>query len=323
MTASLAGVPCLVLGAGGFIGGHLCHALVAAGARVHGFGRRPAFDASLPPMRFTAGEFTDRAALALAVDGAEIVFHLLGGTNPEVSNQDPIADLQINTVASVQLLELCRAARVRKIVFVSSGGTVYGVPGAVPIAEDAATDPISAYGINKLMVEKYLRLYDRLDGPRAVSLRVANPFGPFQSPFRRQGLIAAITETVLAGRPVEIWGDGRVIRDYLYVGDLAEALVAAAIYDGSAPVMNVGSGVGRSVLDVVRAVSEAAGRAAPAIVHKPARRADVPANVLDTGLALRELGWTPRTDWMDGLRSTASWVAAAFSPGKNPGRPTG
>ena len=182
-SVALDGASCLVLGAGGFIGTHLCRALVGAGARVHGFGRRPAFADGLPPIRFTAGEFSDRAALALAVDGAEIVFHLLGGTNPEVSNKDPIADLQTNAVASVQLLELCRAAGVRKIVFVSSGGTVYGAPGTIPIAETAPTDPISAYGINKLMVEKYLQLYAKLGGPDALSLRVANPYGAFQSRF--------------------------------------------------------------------------------------------------------------------------------------------
>ena len=308
----LAGVSCLVLGAGGFIGGHLCQALVREGARVHGFGRRAAFAGALPPMRFTVGEFTDRAALALAVDGADIVFHLLGGTNPEVSNKDPIADLQVNTVASVQLLELCRVAGVGRIVFVSSGGTVYGIPAAVPIPETAPTDPISAYGINKLAVEKYLQLYARLGGPRAVTLRVANPYGPYQSPFRRQGLVAALVETVLAGRPVEVWGDGQVIRDYLYVGDLADAAVAASFYEGPETVLNVGSGIGRSVLEVVDAVCAALGRRPAAIVHKPARQADVPANVLDITRIRAALGWTPRTEWMDGLRRTADWIGREF-----------
>ena len=310
----LVGVSCLVLGAGGFIGNHLCRSLVDAGARVHGFGRRPLFPDALPPMRFTVGEFTDRAALALAVDGAEIVFHLLGGTNPEVSNEDPIADLQINTVASVQLLELCRAAGVRKIVFVSSGGTVYGVPAAIPIGEAAATNPISAYGINKLMVEKYLQLYSQLGGPRAVTLRVANPYGPYQSPFRRQGLVAALIETILAGRVVEIWGDGQVVRDFLYAGDLAEAMLAASLYEGPEPVLNVGSGVGRSVLEVVDAVSASLQRRPVSVIHRPARRADVPANVLDISRIRQAVGWAPRTDWMDGLRQTAGWVAKALPP---------
>jgi len=312
MTADLKGVPCLVLGAGGFIGAHLCQALVRAGARVHGFGRRPAFPQALPAIRFTAAEFTDRAALALAVDGAEIVFHLLGGTNPEVSNSDPIGDLQANTVASVHLLELCRAARVRKLVFISSGGTVYGVPTALPIREDAATNPISAYGINKLMVEKYLQLFAHLGGPRAVTLRVANPYGEFQNPFRRQGLIAALMETTLANRPVEIWGDGLIVRDYLYVGDLAEALVAASLYEGDESVFNVGSGVGRSVLEVLDAVCAALGRRPVAVLHKPARRADVPANVLDISKIATAMGWAPRTPWMDGLARSAHWIAAQY-----------
>ena len=317
MMHPLAGVSCLVLGAGGFIGSHLCHRLVEAGARVHGFGRTPAFADSLPPsIRFTRGEFTDRAGLALAVDGAEIVFHLLGGTNPEVSNKDPIADLQINTVASVQLLELCRAAGVRKIVFVSSGGTVYGVTAAVPITETAATNPISAYGINKLMVEKYLQLYAHLGGPRAVTLRVANAYGPFQSPFRRQGLIAALIETVLAGRPVEIWGDGKVVRDFLYVGDLAEAMIASSLYDGPETVLNVGSGIGRSVLEVVGSVCDALGRPPAIVVRKPSRGADVPLNVLDITRIRATLGWTPWTDWADGLRQTAAWVTRAYPSAK-------
>ncbi len=310
--ARLDGVACLVLGAGGFIGSHLCHALVQAGARVHGFGRRQSFPDALPPLRFTTGDFSDRAALALAVDGAEIVFHLLGGTNPEVSNKDPIADLQTNAVASVQLLELCRAASVRRIVFVSSGGAVYGRQDVMPIAESAATDPISAYGINKLMVEKYLQLYAGLGGPTAVSLRVANPYGPLQSPFRRQGLVAAISESVLAGKPVEIWGDGQVIRDYLYVEDVAQALLLAALYEGPEHVFNIGSGIGRSVREVADSICHILGRPAARAVHKNARRADVMANVLDAGLAARALGWSASTMWADGVLQTAAWIERSF-----------
>jgi UDP-glucose 4-epimerase len=231
-----------------------------------------------------------------------------------VSNKDPAADLQANTVASLHLLELCRAAGVRRIVFVSSGGTVYGVPERVPTPEDAATDPISAYGINKLMVEKYLQLYARLGGAEAVILRVSNPFGPFQNPLRRQGLVAALIETVMAGRPVEVWGDGQVVRDYLYVGDLADAMLAAAVHDGPDRVLNIGSGVGRSVLEVVEAVCAVLGRSPTEIVHKPSRRADVPVNVLDITRARRTLGWTPRTAWPDGLQRTADWIARTFPP---------
>ena len=315
MTAALEGAECLVLGAGGFIGSHLCQALVRAGARVRGFGRAPAFADSLPPLPFTQGEFTDGKALAPAVQGAEIVFHMLGGTTPEASNRNPVVELQANTLASLHLLELCRDTGVRKIVFVSSGGAIYGVSPAVPITEDAPTNPVSAYGINKLMVEKYLQLYTRLGGAHGVSLRVANPYGQFQSPFRGQGLVPALIQTVLAGRPVEIWGDGQVVRDFLYAGDVADAMLAAAVYDGPSPVFNIGSGVGRSVLEVLDSVCAMLGRRPPEVIFKASRPADVPKSVLDITRAKTELGWAPRTAWQDGLARTAEWVRGAF-PGE-------
>jgi len=311
---SLKGKNCLVLGAGGFIGSHLCLALAQEGAKVHGFGHRPAWPGLLAAMRYTTAEFTDLAALTQAVQGVDIVFHLLGGINLDASARDPIADLMVNTVASVRLFERCQQEGVGKIIFVSSGGTVYGIPKTLPISEADATDPISAYGINKLMVEKYLQLYAHGGGAQALSLRVANPFGEFQNPFRRQGLIAALIETIQSGRPVEIWGDGRIVRDYLYAGDVAQALVAAAQYDGPAQVLNIGSGIGRSVLEVLDSVCEAIGQRPAAVRHQPARAADVPANVLDISLTQRELGWAPRTPWLAGLRRTADWIAANFPP---------
>ena len=304
----LRGSSCLVLGAGGFIGGHLCRSLRRRGAVVHGFGRRRSYPEALEGVRWTAGEFSDRAALARAVDGAEHVFHLLGSSTPESSNKDPVADLAAGAMASLHLLEICRAAGVRKVVFLSSGGTVYGIPSAVPISEDAPTDPISAYGVSKLAVEKYLRLYHHLHGLDYVVLRVANPFGPWQDPDRRQGVVPALMQAVLDGRPAEIWGDGRVVRDYLFAADAADAIAEAAAYRGEHRIFNVGSGVGRSVLDVLEDIGAALGRADVEAVHRPARATDVPVNVLDTSRIQRELGWEPRTGWADALDATAAWL---------------
>lgn len=315
---SLQDIECLVLGAGGFIGSHLCRGLLKAGASVHGFGRNPKFAGAVPPIHWTTGEFNDRAALGLALDGKKIVFHLLGGTNPEVSNKDPLADLQVSTVASVQLLELCRAAGVQKIVYLSSGGTIYGIPRSIPIAESAPTDPISAYGINKLTIEKYLSLFHHLHGLKTLSLRVANPFGPYQSPFRRQGVIPALIETYLAGRPIELWGDGSIVRDFLYVDDLTEAIVRAASYPGSQPVMNIGSGNGLSLLELVDAIGNALDLPRAEVRFRPGRQGDVPANVLDIALAREELGWQPRTSLVEGVRRTADWIKAGY-PGSRAG----
>ncbi|PZW48632.1 UDP-glucose 4-epimerase [Humitalea rosea] len=314
-SGSLAGTSCLVLGAGGFIGLHLCQALVAAGARVHGYGRAPAFPEAMPPLRWTSGEFDDTEALAEALRGAEVVFNLLGGSIPALANRDPQADLSSNLVASVRLLELCGEAEVRKFVFISSGGTVYGVPRVIPIPETHPTDPISAYGIHKLMVEKYVGLHAQLNGLRSVVLRAANPFGPYQSPHRGQGIVAALIATRLAGRPVRIWGDGRVVRDFLYVGDLAEAMLDAALYEGPEQVLNLGSGVGRSMLDVVAAVDATLGGTGE-IIFQPGRNADVPVNVLDNTLIRREFGWKPRMEWEAGLRLTADWIAATYFPAR-------
>lgn len=320
MTApsGMAGVPCLVLGAGGFIGTNLCRALLSAGADLRGFGRRPAFPEAVPSIPWTVADFGDAAALRDTLTGAEIVFHLLGPSIPARVEENPAADLRTNAATSVELPALCRDAGVRRVVFVSSGGTVYGVPRRLPIPEDHPTDPTSAYGIHKLLLERHLALGARRGGPDAIILRVANPYGPFQVPDRGQGLVATVLARRLAGRPVEIWGDGRAVRDYLHVDDLTDAMLRAARYDGEARILNIGSGTGRSALDVVAAVDRALGVRDAPVLHRPARNADVPSNVLDASLAARELGWSARTAWPEGLSATADWLRRNVAPAAEP-----
>ena len=313
-TPKLNGTRCLVLGGGGFIGTHLCAALLRQGARVQAFGHRPDEAALRPDIGWMFGDFTDRSALARAVEGVELVFHLLGSGTPSSSNRDPAADLAGYGVGSLHLLEICRKAAVRKIVFASSGGTVYGIPTRVPIPEDAATDPISAYGVSKLVVEKYLRLYRHLHGMDYAVLRIANPFGPHQHPDRGQGVVAALTQAILHGRPVEIWGDGRVVRDFLFIEDAVDAMVLAASYAGPHRVLNVGSGVGRSILEVIDDIGAVLGISSVPHHHLAGRPADVPVNVLDISLIGRELGWRPTTPWPDALRRTAAWLRDGNAP---------
>lgn len=305
----VAGRDCLVLGGGGFIGANLCRALIRAGGRVQAFGRSNVFPDALGGVEWTSGTFSDHAAIARAVEGNEIVFHLIGASTPESSNRDPAADLQASVVNTLHLLEICRVSEVRRVVFVSSGGTVYGIPPQVPIPESAATDPISAYGISKLVIEKYLGLYRHLHGLDYMVMRVANPFGPLQTAHRKQGVIAALVHKALNGDPLEIWGSGEVVRDFVYIDDVVEALVAAAGYQGLHRVFNVGSGIGRSVNQIVADIETVLGRGALPILHRPGRPADVPVNILDIGLIGREMGWTPRTDWRAGLEATVAWMA--------------
>jgi UDP-glucose 4-epimerase len=308
----LRGTTCLVLGGGGFIGTHLCRGLAQWGARVHGFGRPPAYPDALRGIRWTTAEFGDRAALARAIEGSEIVFHVLGGTTPESSNKDPVADLQSCTLASLEMLEICRISNIRKIVFVSSGGTVYGLPQTIPIPETASTDPICAYGISKLAVEKYLYLYRRLHDLDYAVLRVANPFGAYQRPDRRQGVIAAIAYRILQYEPVEIWGDGRVVRDFIYIEDVVRALIKVIGYCGPYRVFNVGSGVGRSILEVVADIAVVLDRPRIVPIYKPGRVTDVPVNILAIPLIEKEIGWKPIADWWEALRSTVSWIKSTL-----------
>jgi UDP-glucose 4-epimerase len=310
----LAGKHCLVLGAGGFIGGHVCCELRRRGARVHGFGRRQSYPEALDGIRFTTAQFSDRATVARAVEGAEYVFHLLAGSTPESSNRDPAADLESGVLATLHLLSICRSVGVRKVVFVSSGGTVYGIPTSIPIHEDAPTNPICAYGVSRLAIEKYLHLYWHLHGLDYAVLRVANPFGPWQDPERRQGVVPALMHAVMQQRSAEIWGDGHVVRDYVYAGDVAEAVALVANYSGEQRVFNVGSGIGRSILDVMSDITAVLGGLAARTIHKPARASDVPVNVLHTALIRREVGWVARTDWVTGLKLTAAWLRHGNRP---------
>jgi UDP-glucose 4-epimerase len=303
----LTGVTSLVLGGGGFIGINLCKRLARQGFDVRAYGRRPLYTDVLNDVIWFQGEFDDRTALARAVEGSDVVFHLIGGSIPESSNKDPAGDLATTATSTLHLLEICRASDVRKIVFISSGGTVYGPGGPTPTPETAATDPVSAYGISKLATEKYLRLYRHLHGLDYCILRVSNPYGPYQNPNRRQGIVAALMNRIMNGQDLEIWGRGDVVRDFVHVDDVVEAIAAVVSYDGSSKLFNVGSGVGRSIKQVVDDVVTTMQVPDAKVVYRPGRATDVPINILDIELIKREIGWIPRTSWIEGLQQTADW----------------
>ncbi len=297
---------CIVLGGGGFIGINLCQRLVAAGFCVRAFGRRSLFPEQLRGAEWYQGDFTDAAALATALETFDVVFHLIHSTTPQSANHDMPGDVQGNVMSSLAMLDLCRKLEVRRVVFVSSGGTVYGLPQTIPTPETAPTDPISAYGISKLAIEKYFALYERLHGLDYRILRVTNPYGPFQVPIKNQGLVAAMVSKALRGEGIEIWGDGSVIRDYAYIDDVVDALMAAASDHSEGRVFNIGSGEGRSVRDVIAAIERALGKKL-AVDWKQGRAADVPASIVAIERARDLMGWVPKTPFDRGLAETIRW----------------
>ncbi|HLH92635.1 MAG TPA: NAD-dependent epimerase/dehydratase family protein [Xanthobacteraceae bacterium] len=299
----------LVLGGGGFMGTNLCLRLVAAGARVRAFGRSRAFPDELARVEWRQGDLADTAALASAIASCDVVFHLAQAATPQSANLDMAADLRDCIMPTLALLEVCRKANVKRVVFISSGGTVYGAAKEMPTPETASTDPITAYAIGKLTIEKFLGLYEHLHALSFRVLRVANPYGPFQLPAKAQGLVAMLLSRAIARRSTEIWGDGSVVRDYVFIDDVVDALLAAAVDDSSERIFNIGSGRGRSVREVIAAVEAELGAPVP-IVWTPGRAIDVPVSVLSIERARSVLDWTPKTEFAEGLRRTVMWWRA-------------
>ncbi len=300
---------CVVLGGGGFLGVNLCRRLAASGARVRAFGRRCLFRQDLAGVEWRQGDFCDTADLASAIATCDTVFHLVHTYMPQSADANMAEDVRQNVISSLALLEISRKLKVRRIVFVSSGGIVYGPTAPVPTPETAATDPISAYGISKLTIEKYLQLYEHHHGLSFRVLRVANPFGPFQMPGKNQGVIAALISCALQNEEFEIWGDGSAIRDYVYVDDVIDALLLAAADESEQRIFNIGSGQGRDLREVVVEIEAKLG--VKLAVRRTERRSiDVPVSVLAIDRARDILGWRPRTPFDVGIEQTVAWWRA-------------
>ncbi len=294
-----------LIGAGGFFGTNLARHLAPRVSELRCFGLHPSFPEALSGLAWVTGNMAD-SPLAEVLTGCDTVIHLASSSSPG-TDLDITADAQANVIASLRLFDHCVAAGVKRVVFISSGGTVYGIPGHVPIPESAPTQPITAYGVAKLAIEKYLEVYSRLRGLDYRVLRISNLYGPFQTTAKKQGVVAAFLAEALRGEPLEIWGDGQVVRDYVFVKDAAEAVLAAMRHQGSERVFNIGGGIGMSLNDVIAAIETRLGRPLEKR-FKPGRPVDVPVNILDCALAKLELGWTARTEFDQGLAQTAEWM---------------
>ncbi len=302
---------CLVLGGAGFIGSHLVDALAGRGHRVRVFDL-PNISAenlhrSLPSIEVLGGDFENRRAVAEALEGMETVVHLVSTTLPGPSNENPGYDVETNVIGSIHLLEEAVRQGVRKVVFASSGGTVYGIPETLPIPESHGTNPICSYGITKLAVEKYLTLFHHLHGLRHTVLRLGNPYGERQRTSGVQGAVAVFLGRTLQNEEITIWGDGTVARDYFHVSDLTRALLLAVEKDLPSPVYNVGSGTATSLLEILETIGAVTGRR-PEVRFTPARKLDTPLNCLDIRKIRTEAGWVPTVSLREGIARTWEWM---------------
>lgn len=291
----------LVLGSNGFVGGHVVERLLADGEPVRGFDRNPNPRAvSAKGFESVVGDFLDHGALLEALQGMDTVFHCISTTVPSTSNLDPLFDIRTNLEGTVQLLEAMQKCAVRRVVFLSSGGTVYGVPQQVPIPEDHPIAPLCSYGIVKHAIERYLDMERVVNGLCPVIVRAANPYGIGQGRLGVQGAVNTFLKRVLDEQEIVVWGDGSVSRDYFLVDELADFCVDAA-RSGHSGIYNVGSGVAVSINELIALIGRVSGRT-PQVTYEAARRFDVPTNVLDISRAERDFGWSPRVGLEEGLR---------------------
>lgn len=297
----------LLLGGCGFIGSHLADHLIARGFDVRVLDRNPErFRDPLAGVDYVFGDFRDRMTVIEALSGVDAVVHLVSTTFPSTADLDPVTDVQDNLVGTLTLLETMESMGIHRLLFLSSGGTVYGVPARTPIPEDHPLRPINSYGIVKASIEHYITMYARTRGLRPLVVRASNPYGPRQGHSGVQGVVSTFLNRIVAGQPLEIWGDGSVVRDYLHVRDLAE-FCARAIGSDLTGTFNVGSGRGTSLRDIIARIETATGTQAK-VQFRPGRPEDVPCSILDVSRAREALGWQARTELGDGITETLEWI---------------
>jgi len=302
----------LISGGAGFVGSHVAEAYLAAGDEVTvlddlSTGRRE----NVPRgVRFVLGDIRSTEARDLVAQGHfDLLNHHAAQMDVRRSVTDPLFDLDVNLRGLLNLLEGARPGGVRRVVFASSGGVVYGDATTLPCREGAAKLPISPYGVAKLASEHYLSVYSQLYGLEVASLRYSNVYGPRQNAHGEAGVVAIFSRKILAGEPLTIFGDGEQTRDMVYVKDVAAANLAASDrplppLDGlDARAWNIGTGIETSVKRLAELLAAAAGRR-PTIRHAPERPGELRRSALAVGKAAHELGWAPRTGLADGLGVT-------------------
>jgi UDP-glucose 4-epimerase len=306
----------LITGGAGFIGSHVAGGYLALGHQVVviddlSTGHRENLDERA---RLIQADLTDAAELEriVAAERPEVVNHHAAQKSVRVSVENPAEDARINVIGSLRLLELCRRQGVGRVIFISTGGAIYGEAEQIPTPEEYPAWPVSPYGIAKLSVEHYLFYYGQQFGLPYVVLRYANVYGPRQDPLGEAGVVSIFVERLLAGQDCTIYGDGEQTRDYVYVGDVVQANVAA-LADPIRGTYNIGTAIETSVNEMYRQLEEVMELKRPAR-YAPPRPGEQQRSALDIRKAQREMNWRPRVGLRDGLAYTVEYFRSRTGP---------
>jgi len=298
-----------IVGGSGFIGSRLASVLLGEGHEILILDPAPPPDDLVDSDRLRhlpASTLDDDLSAVLTSEGPEVVYHLAVGLPLRVSINEPLRDAEINITGSLRLLEACRDAGVSKIIFTSSGVAIYGEPGELPVPESCRPAPLSPYGVSKLTVEHYVRVFSKLCGMDYAILRFASVYGPGQSTAMGAGVVSIFAEMLLRGETPSIFGDGSKTRDYVFVDDVVQA-AALALEQGSRQTLNIGSGKPVTDLEVFETVRRAAGAtAAPEFTES--KSGDASHIYLDCAKARESLGWSATTAFDDGVQRVAEFL---------------
>lgn len=302
----------LVTGGAGFIGSAVVDRLISEGHQVTvvddlSRGRMTNLSGAADRVMFVRADVQSlELAEVVAAARPEVVFHLAAQIDVRASVADPARDARINILGTINLAEAARAAGVRKIVFTSSGGSIYGAVTDLPVSEETPINPLSPYAVSKVAGELYLNAFSELHGLQCTHLALSNVYGPRQDPHGEAGVVAIFAEQLLLSRPTRIYGDGQNTRDYVYVGDVAAAFILASGDDGDRRRYNIGTGTQTSDRELHTLIARVAG-AEDEPEHAPARLGDLRRSALDSSRAERELGWKPATDLTTGIGVTVEY----------------
>lgn len=291
----------LVLGGSGFIGSHIVNALIERGhsIRVLDRSQKNIFPEAVEVF---AADYSDTMALSESLIGMDLVIHLISTSVPSTSNKDPISDVNGNLINTLKLLDAMKKSDVKRIIYFSSGGTVYGKPKVIPIPETHENNPLCSYGVVKLAIEKYLLMYQALYGIECTIMRPSNPYGSGQAHNGVQGFIGTCLHSALKDKTLTLWGDGSVIRDYIHITDVVSATMSV-IDKNLIGAYNIGYGKGYSLLEIIQFVEDVTGKKVD-IDFKERRDFDIPEMILDITKLRNLSGWNPLSDIRTGIQLT-------------------
>ena len=258
-------------------------------------------------IKFRANQLNINSEFDSLVRGQEVIYHLISSTNPSTSNKDISRELSDNVIMTNNLLEACVRNNVEKVVFLSSGGTVYGASKEIPFQEDSPTFPINSYGLQKITIEKLLYLYKHTSNLDYRVIRLANPYGPYQLPSGAQGVVTNFIYKALKNEPISIYGDGSIIRDYIYINDAITGIINITYSESGIKTYNLGSGNGVSINELINTISKVLNLSVN-IRYTASRNVDAPINILDIKRYKREFKFEKMLTLEEGILKTADFL---------------